>query len=78
MNSPVAARFSSLQVNHLGTSLMAVLMLPYLAAAPSNAPFPRLTIVASDVHYWTRLSPEELQAQNILRLLTDKAHCTQS
>ena len=65
-----------LQINHLGTALLAILMLPYLSAAPSNPPFPRLTIVSSETHYWTQLVPEELEAPSIMKKLNDKSYCT--
>ena len=57
---------------------MAILMLPYLAAATSDLPFPRLTIVSSDTHYWAKLNSEETKADKILEKLNDKAYCNYS
>ena len=53
-------------------------MLPYLAAAKSDIPFPRLTIVSSDTHYWAKLNSEETKADKILEKLNDKAYCNYS
>ena len=53
-------------------------MLPYLAAANSDPPFPRLTIVSSDTHYWTDLNSEEMKSDKILEKLSDKDYCSTS
>ncbi|KAH8116173.1 hypothetical protein DFH11DRAFT_1725674 [Phellopilus nigrolimitatus] len=69
---------STIQTNHLGTALLALLMLPYLSKTPANGPAPRLTIVASDVHYFTKLYPDELSSPKILEKLSDSNHCKTS
>jgi hypothetical protein len=61
-----------LQVNHLGTVLLVLLLLPKLAATPGS---PRVTIVASEMHYWVK-STEEFKADNILKRLNDPTGMT--
>jgi len=62
---------STLQTNHLGTALLAFLLLPHLTKSPA----PRSVIVTSEVHFWTALAPAELEAPKILEKLNDKGHC---
>ena len=63
--SPTAHE-STVQVNHLGTALLSLLLLPCLEKAPSRATadLPHLTITTSEVHMWT--SWKERKADNIL------------
>jgi NAD(P)-dependent dehydrogenase (short-subunit alcohol dehydrogenase family) len=56
-----------MQVNHLGTTLLALLLLPHMAATPGS---PRITIVASEMHYWVR-HMDEFKANNVLKKLND-------
>ena len=65
----------SIQTNHLGTALLAFLMLPYLRKAQANPPTPRLTIVSSDRHYVADITEEERKAPNLLEKLSDEAYC---
>ncbi|KZT54848.1 NAD(P)-binding protein [Calocera cornea HHB12733] len=51
-------------VNHLGTSHLAFRMLPHLLQAPQ----PRLVILASDVHYFTK-QPELMNRPDLLQSL---------
>ena len=44
-------------------------------ATPSDPPFPRITIVASETHYWTLLVPEELKAPSTLKKLNEESYC---
>jgi hypothetical protein len=66
------------QVNHLSAVLLTILFLPCLfkAASLGSSSNPRVIIVASDVHYWTKFSKAEVESENILRKLSDKDHCT--
>ena len=57
----------SLHVNHLGTALLALLLLPYMASSPDS---PRITIVSSEVHYWAKFP--EAKATHILNKLNDE------
>jgi len=68
----------SIQVNHLSAMLLTVLLLPCLlrAASSGTSPNPRVVIVSSDVHYWAKLSKEEVESEKILQKLSDKDHCT--
>ncbi|PSS17125.1 hypothetical protein PHLCEN_2v3230 [Hermanssonia centrifuga] len=72
--------FLSLQVNHLSTALLALLLVPALArTAKANATHSRLVVVASDTHFWTKFG-EELKPENapgILEKLNERAYCTQ-
>jgi NAD(P)-dependent dehydrogenase (short-subunit alcohol dehydrogenase family) len=40
-----------LQINHLGTALLALLLVPYLSITPQANNSPRIVVVSSDVHY---------------------------
>jgi hypothetical protein len=66
------------QVNHLSAVMLTILLLPCLfqAASSGTSPNPRVVIVASDVHYWTKFSKTEVESEKILRKLSDKDHCT--
>ena len=66
-----------LQTNHLGTTLLAILLLPYMMKAVPTGPFPRLTIVTSDLHFMANLS-EESKQDRILETINDEKHCTPS
>ncbi|CAN9247141.1 unnamed protein product [Alternaria alternata] len=61
----------NVQVNHLGTSLLSLLLLKPLkdTAAKTGSPS-RLTIVASEVHFWTPF--DERKAPSILARLDEK------
>jgi retinol dehydrogenase-12 len=71
-------RAGSIQVNHFSTMLLTVLLLPCLlkAASSGTSPNPRVVIVLSDVHYWAKLSKEEVESEKILQKLRDKNYCT--
>ncbi len=72
--------FLSLQVNHLSTALLALLLVPALArTAKLNLTHSRLVIVASNTHSWTQFG-EDLKPENtpsILEKLNERAYCTQ-
>ena len=58
----------SLQVNNLSTSLLALLLLPrMIATAKTHNTTPRLVIVASEVHYWTKIEPVVTDSPNPLQ-----------
>jgi retinol dehydrogenase 12 len=58
--------------------LLTILLLPCLFKAVSSgtSPNPRVVIVASDVHYWTKFSETEVASDNILQKISDKNYCT--
>jgi len=66
------------QVNHLSAVLLTVLLLPCLfkAASSGTSSNPRVVIVASDVHYWTKFAKTEVESEKIFRKLSDQDHCT--
>jgi NAD(P)-dependent dehydrogenase (short-subunit alcohol dehydrogenase family) len=68
----------TVQVNHLSAMLLTILLLPCLFKAVSSgtSPNPRVVIVGSDVHYWTKFSETEVESDNILQKLSDENHCT--
>ena len=54
----------SLQVNHLGTALLSLLLLPHLVDTGKKfGSTSRLVIVSSVVHYWAIL-PEDVKASS--------------
>jgi hypothetical protein len=62
-----------IQVNHLSTSLLTLLLLPtFVRTAEKYGGYPNITIVASDVHYWAKPLPKE----KILSTLSDPKFCT--
>jgi len=63
--------FSRLQTNHIGTSLVALLLLPYLSNASITTCFPRIVIVSSDVHYFLK-SLKEAKFEKILDSLNNE------
>jgi len=66
-----------IQVNHLSAVLLTVLLFPcLLRAASSTSRNPRVVIVSSELHYWAKLTKEEVECDNILRKINDKEHCT--
>ncbi|KAE8441520.1 hypothetical protein EG329_004866 [Mollisiaceae sp. DMI_Dod_QoI] len=69
--SPTSGIESSLQVNHLSTALLALLMVPVLRKTASESKHPaRLTVTSSEVHMWTPF--KEQKAEKILDRLNDK------
>ena len=70
-----------LQTNHLGTAMLAFLLLPYLVktaeitAKESNPTIPRIVVVSSETHFWTEINSEERQSPNILGKLNDSKYC---
>ncbi|KZP17994.1 short-chain dehydrogenase [Athelia psychrophila] len=70
---------STLQVNHLGTSLLSLLLLPSLLRTANEAStVSRLVIVSSDSHYFADITKEEQASPNILAKLNSKEYCTTS
>lgn len=61
---------NSIQVNHLGTSLLTLLLLPYIKRAPFSPPMPRIVFIGSEVHLFVTLKTQA-KAQNILKALNE-------
>ncbi len=78
--SAIPVFLTSLQVNHLSTALLALLLVPTLArTAKLNSTQSRLVIVASNTHSWTQFG-EDLKPENapsMLEKLNERAYCTQ-
>lgn len=66
---------STLQVNHLSTSLLSLLLLPHLAKTGKDTVNSRLVIVSSDAHYLGVFSKKDLEAPNTLELISSKEYC---
>lgn len=67
-----------LQVNHLATVQMSLLLLPMLRRTASLGSTPRLVLVSSDTHLWTDLSTEAKLDCGIIPALNDKEYLAQS
>ncbi len=66
-----------LQVNDLSPSLLAILLLPHLKeTAKQYRTVPRLVLVSSDVHYWTKIEGEALSSSNTFEVLGSEEYCT--
>jgi len=63
----------SLQVNHLGPSLLILLLLPYLMESPASPPTPRIVIVSSEAHFFVSSLPEA-KSPKILAKLNDEQY----
>ena len=67
----------SLQVNHLATALLSLLLMPNLIrTAQAHGTISRMVIVSSDMHYSVKLEEELLDAPSLLQKLSDKTYCT--
>jgi len=66
---------SSLQVNHLGTALLSLLLLPRLVDTGRKfGSTSRLVIVASDVHYWAALPKDVKESSHPVAKLSGPDH----
>jgi len=61
----------TLQVNHLSTALMCILLLPRLQAA-SKGSIPRVVIVGSVLHFMSTFGPEVMSKSNMFEKLSEK------
>lgn len=69
--SPSSGIETSMQVNHLSTALLSLLLLPILRKTSLSLGHPtRLTFTSSEVHMWTPF--KEQKAEKILVRLNDK------
>ncbi|KAK0443693.1 uncharacterized protein EV420DRAFT_1649158 [Desarmillaria tabescens] len=68
----------TIHTNNLGPGLLAIRMIPkMLETARKYSVNPRLVIVASDVHYWTKIEKDVIASPGILAKLSDKDYCTE-
>ena len=67
-----------LQINHLGTVQVSLLLLPLLRRTASLGSIPRLIVTSSDAHLWADLSAEAKSERGIILTLNDKEYFTQS
>ncbi|KAK7026616.1 WW domain-containing oxidoreductase [Favolaschia claudopus] len=66
----------SLQVNHLSTSLLALLLLPIMIrTAKQHATVPRIVVVSSDMHYFVKFSRDIAEDPEILKTLGGAEYC---
>ena len=73
-STPFSNRLIScrLQVNHLATVQVSLLLLPLLRRTASLGSTPRLVVVSSDTHLWVDLSKEAKSDRGIIPTLNDK------
>jgi NAD(P)-dependent dehydrogenase (short-subunit alcohol dehydrogenase family) len=65
----------SVQVNDLSTSLLALLLLPHLlGTAQKYNTTPRLVVVSSGMHYWTKFEKRLIDAPNPFQLYAHQEH----
>ena len=70
--------FTSVQVNHLSTALLSILLLPnLLKGAELHKSFSRAVFVSSGVHHWVTFQGPILSTRNILETLSEEEYCTQ-
>ncbi|KIL71076.1 hypothetical protein M378DRAFT_6914 [Amanita muscaria Koide BX008] len=68
---------SSLQVNCLGPSLLALRLVPrMIETAQTHSVQPRVVLVSSEMHFWTSLDTQVLENQQPLQVLSSKEYCT--
>ena len=67
-----------LQVNHLSTALLSLLLLPNMAkAAQEHKSHARLVLVSSEMHFFARISEDlKVAPSGILKTLNDPQFCT--
>ncbi|KAK0431565.1 hypothetical protein EV421DRAFT_1927264 [Armillaria borealis] len=67
----------TIHTNNLGPGLLAIRMIPkMLETAREHSVTPRLVVVASDMHYWTKIEKDVIASPSILAKLSDKEYCT--
>ncbi|KAJ7799135.1 hypothetical protein B0H14DRAFT_2388227 [Mycena olivaceomarginata] len=66
----------SLQVNHLSTSLLALLLLPaMIKTAHQYSTTPRLVVVSSGAHYWLNINKNLYEDPEVLKTLGSAEYC---
>ncbi|PBK98029.1 short-chain dehydrogenase [Armillaria gallica] len=67
----------SIHTNNLGPGLLAIRMIPkMLETARKHSVNPRLVVVASEIHYSTKIEKDVITSPGILAKLSDKEYCT--
>ncbi|KAG7442404.1 short-chain dehydrogenase [Guyanagaster necrorhizus] len=68
----------TLHTNNLGPGLLAIRMIPKMVeTARRYSAHPRVVVVASDTHYWTKIEQDVIGSAGILATLSNKEYCTQ-
>ncbi|KAJ7453066.1 hypothetical protein B0H11DRAFT_1927217 [Mycena galericulata] len=68
---------TSLQVNHLSTSLLALLLLPSMVnTAVRYGTLPRLVVVSSGPHHWPTIDKSLRENPEIIKTMGDAEYCT--
>ncbi|KAK0476366.1 hypothetical protein IW261DRAFT_1339715 [Armillaria novae-zelandiae] len=68
----------TIHTNNLGPGLLAIRMIPkMLETARKHSVYPRLVVVASDVHYWTTIEKDVIASPGILAKLSSREYCTE-
>ncbi|KAF7345417.1 WW domain-containing oxidoreductase [Mycena venus] len=67
----------SLQVNHLSTSLLALLLLPaMIRTAQRHSTTPRLVVVSSGAHHWVEVDKKLYENPDVLKTLGGAEYCS--
>ncbi|KAF9069760.1 short-chain dehydrogenase [Rhodocollybia butyracea] len=65
------------QVNGLGTTMHAILLLPVIfKTAKEHSVAPRIVVVSSEIIFSANIGPDALAASNTLEMLSSKEYCT--
>ncbi|KAJ7733420.1 hypothetical protein DFH07DRAFT_928832 [Mycena maculata] len=68
---------SSLQVNHLSITLLALLLLPsMIKTSREHATLPRLVVVSSGAHYWIEIEKPVVENPEIVKTVGSAEYCT--
>ncbi|CAK5267270.1 unnamed protein product [Mycena citricolor] len=68
---------TSMQVNDLSTPLLALRLLPVMVkTAQEHGTVPRIVVVASEVHYWAKISKEVAESPSPLSVLGGVEYCS--
>ncbi|KAF9219859.1 NAD(P)-binding protein [Gyrodon lividus] len=68
---------TTIQVNHLSTSLLSILLVPRLLDTGRRVGTPsRLVVVSSEVHYWANIEKEVQDSARPLEKLSSTEYCT--
>ncbi|KAJ7286170.1 hypothetical protein C8J57DRAFT_1461364 [Mycena rebaudengoi] len=68
---------TSLQVNSLSTSLVALLLLPVMIeTARKHSTIPRVVVVSSETHYWASIAKSVRENPDMFKTLGSQTYCT--
>ncbi|KZV80721.1 NAD(P)-binding protein [Exidia glandulosa HHB12029] len=69
---------STLQVNHISTALLCILLVPLLnKTAQTFSVFPRIVIISSEMHFFATVEDKVRARPRLLETLSSQEYCTQ-